>query len=404
MSFPQTSKKKLVEARSTCRHHTSSHTNRPTVAQIDVHALLYNLLQVRKIASGNRILAVLKANAYGHGAVLIAKTLEDAGVDFLGVSLVEEGVELRQAGIGSDILVLGGAYSDYAQIVNQGLIPVVFSQEQIMYLQEAAQQLGRTARVHLKINSGMNRLGLLADELPAFLRTLEQAPRVLLEGMLTHLAKADSEDHSYTGLQIQRFREAEQALTASGHQVRWKHIANSAATLETKRIAQESGCNLVRPGLLLYGVQPATHLQGLCDLRPILSWKTSITQLRCLKPGEAISYGGTWTTARESVIATLPVGYADGYSRKLSNRGKVLVRGQRASIVGIVCMDMIMVDVTDVVGVAVHDEVVLLGQQADAQIGVEELAELCETIPYEIFCSLGARVPRVPVRPNETAL
>lgn len=398
MGFQQISKKELVGAQA-----TSHCTNRPTMAQIDLHALLYNLSQVRKIALEGHILAVLKANAYGHGAIPIAKKLEEAGIDFLGVSLVEEGVELRQAGISSDILVLGGAYSDYAEIVDQELIPVVFAHEQIVRLQEAAQQLGRTARVHLKINSGMNRLGLLADELPALLRTLEQAPRVLLEGMLTQLAKADCEDRSYTDMQIRRFREAEQVLTAAGHAVRWKHVANSAATLEATRIARESGCNLVRPGLILYGVQPAAHLAGLCDLKPILSWKTSIIQLRHLGPGAAISYGGTWTTTRKSVIAILPVGYADGYSRKLSNRGEVLVRGQRASVVGTVCMDMIMVDVTDVPEVAVHDEVVLLGQQANAHIGVEELATLCDTIPYEIFCSLGARVPRVPVWPNEAA-
>ncbi len=372
--------------------------NRPTVAEVDLDALLNNLQETRRLCPAARVLAVVKANAYGHGATPVAVALEKAGVDFFGVSLVEEGVELRQAGVRGDVLVLGGAYSDYREIVLHRLIPVVFTGEHLEQLQAAAAGAGCAARAHLKLDTGMGRLGLDLEGLGAFLATLGACPNVELDGLLSHLANAEVKDHPMNRLQVARFKQAATALRAAGHPIRWRHIANSAGAMDLDDAKDGRDFNLVRPGLMLYGEAPSERLRALAALQPVLSWKTSIAHLKRLGAGQPVSYGGTWTAPRESLIATLPVGYADGFSRKHSNRGVVLVRGRRAKVVGSVCMDMCMVDVTDVPQVSLHDEVVLLGRQGDEQLSAQELARTCETIPYEILCSVGARVPRAVVQ------
>jgi alanine racemase len=225
---------------------------------------------------------------------------------------------------------------------------------------------------------------------------------VVVDGLLSHLANADVGDHYMTRLQIRRFRDAEAVLRAAGHPISWRHISNSAAAMDLPEVKDGTGFNLVRPGIMLYGEYPAERLAAVARLEPVLTWKTSITHLKTLGPGVPVSYGGIWTTPRESLIATLPVGYADGYNRRMSNRGEVLVRGVRAKVVGTVCMDMCMVDVTHIPGVSVHDEVVLLGRQGEQCVSALELAQKCETIPYEVLCAVGARVPRAVVqRPVE---
>lgn len=372
--------------------------NRPTVAEIDLDALLHNLEETRRLCPRAQLLAVVKANAYGHGAVPIAAALEKAGVDFFGVSLVEEGAELRQAGIRGDILVLGAAYSDYEEIVAHDLAPVVFTAEHLARLQTAAARAGRSVRAHLKIDTGMGRLGLLPEELGAFLLALRAAPRVVLDGLMSHLANAEVLDHPMNRAQLGRFRQAAAALRDAGHPVRWRHLGNSAGVLGLDEANDGLELNLVRPGLMLYGQYPSERLWPAASLQPVLSWKTSIAHLKRLGPGSPVSYNGTWTTPRESLIATLPVGYGDGFSRRHSNRGEVLVRGRRAPVVGTVCMDMCMIDVTAIPGVGLHDEVVLLGRQGNALLGAHELARTCETISYEILCAVGARVPRAIVR------
>lgn len=375
-----------------------SRFNRPTVAEIDLDALVHNLGEVRRLAPLARILAVVKANAYGHGAVQVALALEAAGVDFFGVSLIEEGSDLRQAGVRGDILTLGAAYSDYGELVANDLIPLVFTAEHLVRLQAAAARAGRIARAHLKLDTGMGRLGLMLEELPEFLEALRDAPNVRLDGLVSHLANADAGDLGATRRQIARFRVAAAAIRTAGFPIPWRHISNSAGAIDLDEVKDGAEFNLVRPGLILYGEYPAERLRSACQLEPVLSWKTSITHLKRVGPGVPISYGGTWTTRRDSLIATLPVGYADGWPRRLSNRGEVLVRGRRTPVVGNVCMDMCMVDVTDVPGVALHDEVVLLGRQGREAITAQEMAERCETIPYEILTSVGARVPRVAVQ------
>lgn len=389
---------RLTMGRSQMAFAPENRLNRPTVAEVDLDALLHNLAQARRLCPQARLLAVVKANAYGHGAVPVSVALEKAGVDFFGVSLVEEGVELRQAGVRGDILVLGGAYSDYAEIVAHGLVPVVFTGEHLAQLQAAAERAGCSVRAHLKLDTGMGRLGLDLEGLGGFLAALDSSRNVVLDGLLSHLANAEVKDHSMNRLQVARFKQAAAALRAAGHPVRWRHIGNSAAAMGLADAKDGREFNLVRPGLMLYGEAPSERLRAAAALQPVLSWKTSIAHLRRIGPGQPVSYGGTWVAPRESLIATLPVGYADGFSRKHSNRGEVLVRGRRAKVVGSVCMDMCMVDVTDVAGVCLHDEVVLLGGQGEERLSARELAHTCETIPYEILCSVGPRVPRAVVQ------
>lgn len=375
--------------------------SRPTLAQIDLAALRLNLARCRELAQGARLLAVVKANAYGHGAVPIAQELARCGVDCFGVSLVEEGVELRQAGISGDILVLGGAWSDGAEIVANDLVPLVFSGEQLARLDAAATRAGRMARAHLKLDTGMGRIGLMPAELPDFLIGLDAAAHVRIEGLASHLANAEVLDHPRNAEQIQHFRLARALLKAAGHDPQWRHIANSGALLQIGEARDGRDFNLVRPGILLYGEAPAPELSAATGLSAVLSWRTSITHLKTVGEGQPISYSGHWVAPRTSRIATIPVGYADGYNRRFGNAAEVLIRGQRAPVVGAVCMDMCMVDVSHIEDAALHDEVVLLGCQGDQQISARELAERIGTIPYEIFTSVGARVPRVVVDAQE---
>ncbi len=371
---------------------------RPTRAEIDLAALRQNLSEVRRLANGLEVMAVVKADAYGHGALPVARALEAEGVRLLGVALVEEGLALRAAGVKAPILVLGGAYDEgYAAMVDGDLMPTLFREEHVDAYAAAARARGqRRVKAHLKVDTGMGRIGVLPSEVAAFAQKLQRTPEIELEGLLSHFANADLADAQLTKEQVRRFQEALQALRAAGIQPRYRHLANSAAVLDLPEVRDGLQLNLVRPGLMLYGMVPAGWLEGRASLAPVLRWRTAITHLKRVVAGTPISYGSTWVAQRESLIATLPVGYADGYVRKYSSRAQVLVRGRRAPIAGRVCMDMCMVDVTDVPGVAVGDEVVLLGAQGRERIRAEELAGWAETINYEVTCAISARVPRVP--------
>ncbi len=371
---------------------------RPTRAEIDLGALTRNLATLHAAAPGVDVLAVVKADAYGHGAVPVSRALEAAGVRSFGVALVEEGLALRQAGLTSDILVLGGAYDGgWDAMLGHRMIPVVFRPEHLTALDAAAATRGMTARAHLKVDTGMGRLGVLPGDLPAFLEAARACQRVSLEGLCSHFANADLADAALTAQQISRFRTALGQMRAAGFHPRWRHLSNSAGLLALPEARDGVEMNLARPGLGLYGLQPAPWLRSPRVLEPVLSWKTSVVHLKSVPAGTPISYGSTWTAPRPSRIATLPVGYADGWSRLLSNRGAVLVRGRRAPIAGRVCMDLCMVDVTDVPGVEVGDEVVLIGRQGTEVQDAHQLAVLQSTITYDVLCAIGARVPRVVV-------
>lgn len=368
---------------------------RPTRAEIDLGALRQNLAAVRALAPRAEVLAVVKANGYGHGAVLVARALEREGVRFLGVALVEEGLELRSAGVKAPILVLSGAYEGgYELMVEHDLVPTVFRPEHLEGYARAARRAGRRVKAHVKVDTGMGRVGLLEGELGPFLDVAARCPEVELEGLLSHFANADLADPAFTQEQVRRFKAALAALRARGISPSFRHLSNSAGVLALPEVRDGLELNLVRPGLMLYGLSPAARLRGVAELSPVMTWKTAIIHLKRVPAGTPISYGGTWVAPRESLVATLPLGYADGYSRMCSNKAEVLVRGRRARIAGRVCMDLCMVDVTDVPGVAVGDEVVLLGAQGGERITAEELAAHAQTIPYEVICGVGARVPR----------
>ncbi len=377
---------------------------RPTRAEVDLGALVRNVRALRSVAPGVALLAMVKADAYGHGAALIARALETEGVEMLGVALVEEGLALRQAGVGTDILVLGGAYEGaWEAMVQVGLCPAVFREDHLEALAAAARKLGTVPRAHLKVDTGMARLGAQPQEVPALLARA-RVLQVDVQGVMSHFANADLADAGVTQEQLKMFRAVLAQVDAAGFRPRWRHLANSAAMVALPAAREGESLNLVRPGLALYGISPAPWIVPPQPLEPVLSWKTAVVHLKTVPPGTAVSYGGTWTAQRPTRIATLPVGYADGYPRRLSNRGQVLVRGQRAPLVGRVCMDLCMVDVTDVAGAALGDEVVLLGRQGSEQVGAVELAGWLETIPYEVLCGVGARVPRVAVRTTAGAV
>lgn len=369
---------------------------RPTRVEVDLAALGRNVAAIRALAPGAEILAVVKANAYGHGAALISKALEAEGVKMLGVALIEEGIELRNAGVRAPILVLGGSYEGgYDLLVSHRLTPAVFRPEHLRGLAQAAKRAGGAVEVHLKIDSGMGRIGVLPDELDSFLDLFSSFPQIHIEGLLSHFASADLENRDFTLAQLRRFKDAHARMRARGFRPRWRHLSNSAGVIDLPQVRDGLELNMVRPGIMLYGLYPAAWLRDTVALAPVLAWKTAIIHLKKVAPGTPISYGSTWRAPRESWIATLPIGYADGYSRRYSNRALVLIRGRRAPVVGRVCMDMSMVDVTDVPGVAVGDEVTLLGSQGGERVSAEELADLAQTLHYEVICGVGARVPRV---------
>lgn len=367
---------------------------RPTRAEIDLAALRHNLSEVRLGDPRSAVLAMVKADAYGHGAVAVARALEGQ-VEMFGVALVEEGLALRDAGVQAPVLLLGGGY-DHApdEAVAADLRPVLYRPDMVKDFEAAARSAGRRIPVHIEIDTGMGRTGVLLHELGELIEALRSAPHLDVEGVLSHFANADLPDPAMSKLQLLRFEQALVGLHTAGLRPRWRHISNSAGVLGMLGATGGDLCNMVRPGIMLYGESPAERLREAARLRPVLTWKTAITHLKRVPAGTPISYGGKWNATRESLIATLPVGYADGYRRELTNTGEVLVRGVRAAVAGTVCMDMCMVDVTHVPGVSLGDEAVLIGAQGEERVTAQEVAARCGTISYEIFCGISSRVPR----------
>jgi alanine racemase len=366
---------------------------RPTEARVDLGVLGENYRRLRE-AIGPRvgIIAVVKADAYGHGAVRVARMLEGLGVRGFGVATVEEGVELQEAGVRSPILIMGAAFGrDHEEVLARKLVPMVGDPEDVERFARAARALSLLrAAIHVKVDTGMTRLGVTTDLFGELLRQAARHPSVRVDGLATHFACADEAEAAPTEQQLERFIGCLEQARALGADPQVIHAANSAATLRFPR----SRFDLVRPGLCLYGARGSEHVPD-PGLRPVMSLHTRVNALRRVPAGTAVSYGATFVTQRPSVIATLPVGYADGYPRGLSNRGQVLVKGKRAPVVGRVCMDLTMVDVTEVEGVGVGDAVTLLGGEGAAAIGPDELARWAGTISYEILCGFSRRVPRV---------
>jgi len=364
---------------------------RPTAAVVEASALDHNFGEVVRRAAGRAILAVVKAGAYGHGAVPVSRRFLELGARMLGVATIEEGAELRDAGIDAPILVMGPIFPEQAgDAVEQRLIPAISTAAVAQELSRAALKLGKTAAVHVKIDTGMGRLGVPYAEAPGFISTALGLKGLDVQGLMTHFSDADLRDKEFASEQTNRFERVIRELEEKGIRVPVRHAANSAAVLAYSRAL----FTMVRPGLMLYGYNPVAE-GGLADLRPALSLVTRIAFLKKTPAGVPISYGRTFTTGRESLIATLPIGYADGFSRALSNVGEALVRGWRAPVVGRVCMDMCMIDVTDVPGVREGDEVVLIGGSGDERITADDIARKTGTIAYEVLCGISGRVPRI---------
>ncbi|MBE0478881.1 alanine racemase [Candidatus Aerophobetes bacterium] len=365
---------------------------RPTRVQINLENIAYNIEQIRaKVGNKVNIMAVVKANGYGHGAIQVAKTALKSGCEWLAVATVEEGVELREAEIKSPILILGISPPEQAEdIVKYELSQTICDKKLARALSDEAKSQNRIAKVHIKVDTGMGRIGIFPEKVKEFIKKIAHLKCIKIEGIFTHFSSAE-EDKDFTHLQIENFKKAISGLEKEKIHIPLKHAANSAAILHVP-----SSCfELVRPGIMLYGLYPSLMITHSILLKPAMSFKTQIVYLKTVPAGVSLSYGRSFTTTKKSLIATLPVGYADGYSRALSNKGEVLIKGKRAPVVGAVCMDMILVDVTRIPEVNVGDEVVLFGKQEGAEISVDELASKIGTINYEVICGISKRVPRV---------
>lgn len=367
---------------------------RDTVAEVDLDAIRHNVRQFREHLPGSvRLMAVVKADAYGHGAVPVARAALSAGADSLAVAFLDEALELRAAGVSAPILVMG--YTPpraVEEALKHDVTLTVYSEEVVEAIGRQAAREGRKASVHVKVDTGMGRLGLLEEEVPSFLRRLTEFPHIRVGGVFTHFACADEADKGYTHFQHQRLLGFVDRLREAGVGTPLIHCANSAAAIDLP----EYGHALVRLGISMYGYYPSEEAnRRAVRLKPALTLKTRIVRLKRPPKGTGISYGKTVTVDGNRWIATIPVGYADGFNRRLSNRGSALVHGRRVPIVGRVCMDQTMLDVTEAMPVSVGDEVVLYGRQGDEAISVDEVARLLDTISYEVTCAVGRRVPRV---------
>ena len=335
-----------------------------------------------------KLCAVVKADAYGHGAVAVAREAEKNGADFLAVALLQEGLELREAGIRLPILVLGSLQPGAANVVVQfDISHAVFDEERLYALNEAAVKLNKKARIHIAIDTGMHRIGVHVRDAGEFAAKAAALPGIEIEGVFSHFATADADDKAYAAHQFERFQEALKLIREKGIRVPLAHIANSAALTELR----EYQMDMVRQGITLYGLHPAHMSDCYKDFEPVMTVKSTVSFVKSLPAGATIGYGRTYTLSRPSVIATVPVGYADGLLRSLSGKGDVLLHGKRAPQVGRICMDMCMVDLTDLPEVKVGDTVEIFGQTQS----VDSLAAILNTIPYELTCAVSKRVPRL---------
>ena len=365
----------------------------PTSATVDLTALAHNVSEFRRrLSPGCNIMAIVKANAYGHGAVDVARALLKQGIARVAVVSVDEGIALRSAGINAPIVLLGPLFPEHIEdVLAHQLTPVISDRTVIEPLAKAAARLASPYPIHVKVETGMGRLGLSADEALQVLTTHRLPASLQLEGLMTHLADADGETRDQTDRQLRQFHRVLDGLTAHGIRVPLVHAANSGAAVR----CPDAQFSLVRPGIMLYGYHTLPASVPAPDLKPVLSLRTHVAQIRTVPVGGSVSYNATFIAKRPTRVGILPIGYADGFNRRLSNRGEVLVQGRRARVIGLVCMDMVMIDVTDIPSAAVGDDAVIIGRQGTDEITANEVAAWLGTISYEVLCSIGPRVPRI---------
>lgn len=367
-------------------------TYRPTWAEVDLGAIRYNFLLVKRIVGSSvKILVAVKANAYGHGLIEVSKTLANCGVDYLGVGTVDEAIKLKKAHLGVHILNLTSiTMHEIEPVLKFKIIQTVPDINSARAINKMAKRKGIAAKVHLKIDTGMGRLGVWHNDTVNFVKQILKLKHLIVEGIFTHFAAAD-EDPTFTNGQIKNFLSLLKELDDMGVYIRYKHAANSAAVINYK----SSHFNIIRPGIMIYGLYPNINLKRKIRLKPALTLKSRVSSVKYTPSGRRIGYGGTYLTKKDTKIAIVSVGYGDGYNRLLSNKGEVLIKGKRAPVVGRVCMDQIIVDAGNNSKIVPGDEVVLIGRQDKEQITAEEIATVCHTIPYEVACWINSRVPRV---------
>lgn len=369
-----------------------------TIAEIDLDALDYNIKGIKSIISEKtKILGTIKADGYGHGAVEVCKVLRENGVEIFSAANLDEAMYLRKNGIYEDILILGFTPKFcFKEVVENDIIQTVSSLEEAESLNSHAKEIGKTARIHIKIDTGMGRIGFFPDE--TALKEIEDIynmENIKILGIYTHFAVSDIEDKTFTKLQRDRFLEFVHKLEKSGVNIPFKHCSNSGAVID----CEDMGMDLIRPGIIMYGLYPSEEVnKSRLSLKPVMTLKSQIAFVKEVEDNSSISYGRTYFTKGKRKIATIPIGYADGYSRSLSNKGNMLVGGKKVPIVGKVCMDYCMVDITDVPNVKVEDEVVVMGKMGDEWVTTEEIAEKMGTINYEVICLIDKRVPRVYIK------
>lgn len=375
---------------------TMNFTRRAVWAQIDLDAAAHNMRQIRKhVGPDVKIAAVVKANAYGHGSVELAKTFAENGADCFAVSSLDEAVELRRyAHIDKEIFILGHTDARRTEeLLTYDIEPAVFNLKNAEFFSQEAQRLGKTLRVHIAVDTGMSRVGFQVNEFSVSeIKTIAALPNIEIRGMFTHFAVSDMKDKTFTRQQYGHFRWMCKRMEEEGIHIALRHCCNSAAVLELP----EYYCDMVRPGIIMYGCEPSPDVDiKPYDLRPVMSLRCCIAHVKLIDAGATVSYGRHYTAPSRRKIATLPVGYADGYSRILSGKVDVLYHGHRVPQVGAICMDQCMIDVSGEANVHAGDEVVLFGRQGDSFIPIEEIAAACGTINYEIMCNISRRVPRV---------
>jgi alanine racemase len=365
---------------------------RPTIAEINLSAIATNIRRIVERVRPAAVMAVVKADGYGHGAIPVARCALQAGATHLGVALLEEAIELRAAKIDAPILVFGGLFENQIDdFIARDVQATVYDFSLAEKLSRRAEALRRRAQVHVKVDTGMGRVGLSMDEASEVFARISRLPGLDVVGMYTHLTTSDERDKSYAQIQLLRFREVITSIDKNKSRQLLVHAANSGAVLDLP----ESYFNLVRPGVMIYGYYPSQETSESIPLEPAMTLRSEIIFVKRVPAGASISYGRKFTTTKPTTIATLPIGYADGISRRLSNNLEVLVRGRRCPLVGRVCMDQIMIDLGDMADVKVGEEVVLLGKQGGEEISIYEWCERLETIPYEVTCGISKRVRRV---------
>ena len=364
-------------------------------AVIDLDAICHNIKEVKRvIGPGVKVMPVIKADGYGHGAVPIAKALNEIGVDAFAVAIIEEGITLRNNGITQPIVILGYTSEyQYSSLIQYEIQPTVFCYEMAESLSRIASALGKDAKIHIKLDTGMNRIGFKPTrESFEIVKRIAGLPHIIIEGIFTHFACADEADKTSAKKQKEEYDKFVGWLEEEGIQIPVKHVSNSAAIIDMDGWRMD----MVRSGIITYGLYPSEEVsKEVLDLKPAMSLKTHIVYIKEVGPGEGVSYNHTFVTKRNTKIATIPVGYADGYPRALSSKGKVLIRGLYAPIIGRICMDQFMVDVTGIDGVETRAEVTLVGQDGDQRISVEEVASEAGSFNYEFVCGISKRVPRV---------